>query len=381
MRIAIVGCGYVADYYIATLVNHPGLELAGVCDRDAERARVFAAHHRLRRYDSLEALLRDPAVALVANLTNPRSHFEVSRRALEAGKHVYTEKPLATDLADAQRLVELAEARGLLLSSAPCTVLGESAQTLWKALREGRIGTPRLIYAELDDGPVPLEDHGTWTSASGAPWPARDEFEVGCTLEHSGYALTWMTAFFGPALRVTASAHVLTPDKGVPLEVKTPDFTVASIEFASGIVARLTCGIFAALDRRLRVFGDAGILSVGDIWDFGAPVHLGTRTRLGLKAERHPRLARWVGLGPRRLPLVRRPRFRWSGRPANHIDFSRGIAELAEAAGEGRPPRLSARWSLHVNELALAIQHPDRHGCPRELHSTFTPMAPMPWAG
>jgi predicted dehydrogenase len=379
MRIAIVGCGYVADYYIATLPNHP-LELAGVFDRDPGRAERFATYHRLRRYSSLDEVLGDPSVELVVNLTNPRSHFEVSSAALMAGKHVYTEKPLATSLPEAERLVEMAESRGLLIGSAPCTVLGETAQTIWKALREKRIGTPRVAYAEMDDGPIPFEDHARWTSSSGAPWPAKDEFEVGCTLEHAGYYLTWLTAFFGPATTVTSFASVLLPDKGIPLDVRTPDFTVGVIQFASGMVARLTCGIFAAPDRRLRIFGDAGVLSTADSWNFGSPVFRSGRSHLDLKAEKHPRLARWVGLGPRRIPLVRRPSFRWSGRPANHIDFSRGIAELASAAKERRPARVSARWSLHVNELALAMQEPDRYGSPHTLRSTFDPMTPMPWA-
>jgi hypothetical protein len=155
---------------------------------------------------------------------------------------------------------------------------------------------------------------------------------------------------------------------------------VATIQFSSGVVARLTCGIFAPPDRRMRVFGDAGVLTTADTWSFGSPVLLGRRTRLGLKGVKHPRLAWWLRIGPRRLRPVRRPSFRWSGRPANHIDFSRGIAEMAAAATEKRPSRLSARWSLHVNELALAIQDPATYGCPREIRSTFAPMAPMPWA-
>lgn len=381
MRFAIVGCGFVADYYLSTLPNHPGLELVAAHDREPSRARALADRCRIRCPGSLEELLADPEVELVANLTNPSSHAAVSRAALQAGKHVYSEKPLATSLAEAEELVALAESRGLLLASAPCTVLGETAQTLWKALRDRSIGPPRLAYAEMDDGPIPLEPYRTWTSASGLPWPAKDEFEVGCTLEHSGYVLTWLTVFFGPALEVTSSAHVLLKDKGIAVDAVAPDFTVATITFASGMVARLTSGIFASPDRGLRIFGDQGVLSTPDTWDFAAPVHLLRRTRLGLKAEKHPRLARWVGLGPRRLPPVRRARFRWAGHPANHIDFSRGLAELAAAAGEGRQPRMSARWALHVNELALAIQEPGAYGSPRRLRSTFEPPAPMPWAG
>jgi len=146
-------------------------------------------------------------------------------------------------------------------------------------------------------------------------------------------------------------------------------------------VARLTCGIFATRDHRLRIYGNRGVLSVEDTWDFASPVYLGARTPLGLKAEKRPKLARWIGLGPRRLPLVRRPRFHWSGRPGNRIDFSRGIAEIAAAIRERRPSRLPARWALHVTELTLAIQQPNVAACRHVLRSAFAPLAPMPWAG
>jgi predicted dehydrogenase len=379
MRFAIVGCGFVADYYLRTLVNHPELELVGVFDRDPERARRFASFHRLHRYGSLEDLLGDDRVELVANLTNPRSHFRVSSAALEAGKHVYSEKPLAMSLVEAERLVDLAERRRLLIASAPCSVLGDTAQTIWKALRDGRIGTPRLAYAEIDDGPIPLLDYRSWKSDSGAPWPAQDEFEVGCTLEHAGYYVTWLTAFFGPALAVHSSAHVLMPDKGLPLDVVAPDFTVGTIEFASGTVARITCSIYGAHDHRLRIYGDAGVLSTAECWDYRSPVYLSRRTSLGLRLEKRPMLARWLGVGPRSLSLVRGPRFRWGGRGANRMDFSRGIADLAEAAKRGRPPRMSARWSLHINEIVLALQSADR--VPRRpIRTTFEPVAAAAWA-
>jgi predicted dehydrogenase len=380
MRFAIVGCGYVADLYLATLVNHPELQLTGVYDRVPERARAFAAFHEVHRYESLEQLLGDPQVELVANLTNPRSHFEISAAALHAGKHVYSEKPLATELDQAERLVALAESRGLLLTSAPCSVLGETAQTLWKALRDGRIGTPRLTYAEIDDGPIPLLGVGSWKSASGAPWPAKDEFEVGCTLEHAGYYLTWLTAFFGPVVRIRAFSHLTVPDKGLPLDVATPDFAVAGLEFRSGMVTRLTCSIFADHDHRLRIFGDQGVLSTDEAWNYGAAVRFAPRTRLALRAFRHPTLAAMVGLGPRRIRAVRGARFRSVRGGSSTMDFCRGVAELAAAVAERRPPRMSASWALHVNELTLAMQHPDELGSPRSVRSTFDPMDPMPWA-
>jgi predicted dehydrogenase len=381
MRIAIVGCGYVSDYYVVTLANHPELELVGVADRFVDRAERLAAFHRLPRvYPTLDRLLADPTVEAVVNLTNPRSHYEVSRAALEAGKHVYSEKPLAMTINEARELVACAEARGLQLAGAPCSLLGEAAQTLWKALRDGRIGQPRLAYAELDDGPIHLMGCDTWRSASGAPWPAQDELETGCTMEHAGYYLAWLLAFFGPARTVTAFATRIVSDRGIPLRRAAPDFSVGCVEFETGVVARLTCGLFGPHDHALRIIGDDGVLSLEECWDYGAPVLLSRRTRLGLKAEKHPTLARLTGLGPRRLRAVRPARFRWRTAGANRMDFSRGIAELAAAVRAGRPSRLHADFALHVNEVVLALSEPTEGGTPRRIESRFAPPEPMPWA-
>ncbi|MGA2449618.1 MAG: Gfo/Idh/MocA family oxidoreductase [Polyangiaceae bacterium] len=381
MRLAIVGCGFVADFYAKTLTNHPELELVGVFDRDAPRSRRYAALNGVREYASLDELLRDRSTEIVVNLTNPASHYAVSKAALDAGKHVYSEKPLSTTFSEAEQLVEIAERRGLELASAPCSVLGESAQTLWKALRDKRIGTVRLAYAELDDGPIHLMGYKKWRSDSGTPWPYKDEFEVGCTLEHAGYYVTWLAAFFGPARAVTSFAALTVPDKGVPLERQTEDFTVACIEFPEGVVARVTCSIFGSHDHRLRVFGDLGVLSVDDCWDYGSPVRFQKRTMIGIKAEKYPRAAEILGLGPRKVPMIRKPSFAFRTRGGgNRMDFARGIAEMAAAIQEKRASRMSARFGLHVNEIVLAIQNPRQMGSPRQLVTSFAPIAPTAWA-
>ena len=131
--------------YLRTLPNHPDLGLVGVTDLDPTVPGVCGLSWRPEiRYGGRPT--PDPRVELVLNFTNPRSHFVVTEACLEAGKHVYSEKPLAMELEQARTLVELAEARGLGLASAPCRVLGETAQTVWKALRErqARDGAPRL---------------------------------------------------------------------------------------------------------------------------------------------------------------------------------------------------------------------------------------------
>jgi predicted dehydrogenase len=380
MRVAFVGCGYVADFYAKTLANHPELELIGVMDRDQSRARRFAEWRGVPAFPSLADVVNDSRVDIIVNLTNPESHYEVTKAALDAGKHVFSEKPLSTSFPQAEELVALAEKKGLELAGAPCSILGETAQTLWAALRKGRIGKVRLVYAELDDGPIHLMGVEKWKSESGTPWPYKDEFEVGCTLEHAGYYVTWLVAFFGPAQSVTSFAALTIPNKGVKLDRATPDFSVACIEFAGGVVARLTCSIFATHDHAIRIFGDEGVLSVADCWDYGSPVYLQKRTRLGLKAEKHPRAARIVGLGPKEIPLLRKPRFAFRAKGANRMDLGRGVAEMAAAIEERRPSRMSARFALHVNEIVLAIQRPREMGSPRAMTSTFEPIAPATWA-
>ncbi|MFT3768662.1 MAG: Gfo/Idh/MocA family oxidoreductase [Minicystis sp.] len=380
MNIAVVGCGYVADLYLRTLPEHAEIRLAGVLDRDPVRAERLAARAGVRCYRSLEEVLDDGSVEIVVNLANPSSHHAISKAALLADKHVYSEKPLATSFPEAAELVTLAEERGLVLAGAPCSLLGETAQTMWKALRDGAVGKARLAYAELDDGPVHLMDYRSWRSDSGVPWPYVDEFEVGCTMEHAGYYLTWLCAFFGPARRVTSFASTIVPDKGVALCRESPDFSVACVDFANGVVARLTCSIFAPHDHGLRIVGDAGVLSTEECWDYGSPVYQSKRDRLGIRAEKHPRLARLVGLGPRRVPLARRPSRRIRAQGGNPMDFARGIAEVAASIRERRSCRLGARFALHVNEIVLAMASPAEMGSPRALVTTFDAVEPMPWA-
>ena len=375
MRIAIVGCGYVADYYMQSLPLYPVLELAAVVDRDAQRAAEFAAFHRLDcRRDSLQAVLADPSIALVLNLTNPDSHYEVSRSCLEAGKHLYSEKPLAMSFAEARTLYELAAQRGLQIASAPCNVLSETAQSMWRALRQRQVGGVRLVYAEMDDGLVHRMPYRKWFSSSGRQWPYKDEFEVGCTLEHAGYYVTWLTAFFGPAVSVTAFSSCLYPDKetDVPLAREAPDFSVACIRFADGVVARLTCSIVAPRDQHLRIFGDSGVLYTDYSWDYRRPVYI----RRMINIRRKMFLTPWRT----RVPLAGAGSYPASPRGTHKMHFCRGPAEMAQAIDTGRRSHLPADYCLHNNELVLAIQHALENATTYRMTPSFEPLQPLAWA-
>ena len=374
-NIAIVGCGFVADYYMETLRNHPELKLLAAMDCDAERANKFAQHHSIPIVHSLNELLEDNRVEIVLNLTNPRSHYEVSKASLEAGKHVYSEKPLAMKIEEAEELVNLAEEKKLYIASAPCNALGETAQTIWKALRENTIGKVRVVYAEMDDGMIHKKQYKKWFNSYGIPWPYKDEFEVGCTLEHAGYYLTWLTAFFGPAESLTAFSSCTIPDKETGIELEpsnSPDFSVACLKFASGVVARLTCSIVAPHDHHLKIVGDDGIMWTKDCWDYQSPVYIQRPLTIRRKTLINPIKQKY--------PLVKKDFSLPGFRRKKMMDYCRGVAEMAIAIEQQQPCRLSARYSLHVNEIVLAIQNPIFTGYPYKLKSSFEPMEPMPWA-
>lgn len=379
-RIGFVGCGYVADFYAQTLEFHPELHLCGVYDRRTERAEQYAKHYGVSAYRTYEEMLADPQLEIVVNLTNPRSHYAVSKQALEAGKHVYSEKPLAMEFDQAQELVKLAKAQGLYISSAPCSMLGESAQTVWRALREEVVGKPYLVYAELDDGLIHRGNYKNWITESGSPWPYIDEFETGCTLEHAGYYVTWLTAFFGPAKRVTSYAACVVKDKQTtePIAVETPDFSVGCLEFESGVVARVTCSIVVEHNHKLTIAGEEGTLTMDEAWDYRSPVYK-ERLKHNLRREKIPVISSLLGYGRQRIPMAKdpNPTYRRVMPPA---DFSKGVAELANAIAESRPCRLSADHALHVNEIVLTLQYPEKMGSPRTMQTTFPAIEPMDWA-
>ncbi len=365
MTVSIVGCGFVADLYMRSLAAYPDIQVAHVFDRDPERCKSFAAYWGVMACTCFEDVLQ--AGGLVLNLTNPAAHFDVTRACLEAGCHVYSEKPLAMSMQDAQALVDLAQAQGVMLASAPCSVLGEAAQTLAKAVREDVAGKVRLVYAELDDGFILQAPIGQWQSESGRIWPAEDEFSVGCTMEHAGYYLTWLIAMFGPVVRVMSGAAELVPDK--PGKDHAPDFSVGVLYFENDVVARLTCSIVASHNHEIRVFGDKGVLKLTKAWDNAAPVRFHRRHVLRRRLIEAP-----IG---RRIRISGQTHAKVKRFGAASMNFALGPVEMLSALHEGRDCRLSMAFALHLNEVTLALQN---GGGVHDMQTRCDVMEPMPWA-
>jgi predicted dehydrogenase len=353
LGIGIVGTGNIANGYANDALTHPEIRLVAATDLDVGRATAFAKAHRIRSHRTLDDLLADDEVDIVVNLTVHQAHYEVTKRALEADRHVYSEKPLTLRSSEARELVELAATQGLRLGCSPSTFLGEAQQTAAALIRSGRLGTVRAVYAEVNWGRIE-----TWHPAP-APF-----YDVGALVDVGVYPLTLVTTMLGRARSVRAWGWDLKPDRttvdGTPFRIGSPDLIVAALELESGPIVRLTASFYvgrpAKLTGSLEFHGDDGSLALGSFQDFDATVEVGE-----------------YGKTYQPVDLVR-PGFHGTA-------WARGVAEMAGAIAEGRPHRASGQQAAHVVEIleAAATSRTDG-GRPVEITSTFEPPALMPWA-
>jgi predicted dehydrogenase len=351
LRVAIVGCGNISRAYVETLQPYERVKLVGAMDLDRQRAEALASSFGGKVYPTLDAVLADDSVDAVLNLTIHHAHAEVTARSIEAGKHVHSEKPLALTHREAKELVELALHHGVRLSCAPITFLGEAQQTAWKLIREGRLGSVRVVYAEMNWGRIE-----SWHPAP-APF-----YEVGPLYDIGVYSLTLLTTFFGPARSALGYGRIVNGKRvagdGAPFQVVTPDFVVGLVEFANGTIARLTTNFYVARETKqkgIEFHGDLGSLYLESPQRFDAALEV---------AEFGGRYTP--------VPLLRLP---YRG-----TEWGRGVAELADAIAEKRPQRATGEQGAHVVEILEAIAVSGTNGRPIQISSDFEPPAPFEWA-
>jgi predicted dehydrogenase len=250
VKVSIVGCGSIAERY-------------------ADCIRALAAAFDVRQYGTLAELLADETVDVVVNITVPEAHAPVTAAALEAGKHVHSEKPIALRHDEALELVELARRVDRRLSSSPATLLGEAQQTAWKLVRDGAVGDVRVVYADANWGRIE-----SWHPSPQALYAVGPLVDVGV------YPPTNLTAMFGPVRRVTAYGTAVEPERvtlsGDTFTLSASDFIVSVLELER-VVARLTTTFWVRHGRQrgMEFHGpDGRALHLTSFQEFNARVEL-----------------------------------------------------------------------------------------------------------
>ncbi len=355
MKVGMVGAGNISGIYLKNFKEvFKDVELVAVCDLIRERAeKAQQANDIPKLYDTMEELFADPEIDIVLNITRPYQHYAVSKAALLAGKHVYSEKPLGADLAEGEELVRLAAEKGLTIGGAPDTFMGAGIQTCRKLIEEGLIGTPV-------GGRFVMASHGVES------WHTDPDFYYqrggGPLLDMGPYYLTAMINLLGGIKEVSGysntahSTRLITaePHVGEIIQVNTPTHYEAFITLESGLrVSMLTSfDIYKSKQPMIEIYGTKGTLLVPDPNCFGGPIEFYD----GEKKE-------WI-----ELPLE-----------FDYAENSRclGLDDLAKALEDGRPGRTTSRQTFHVLEAMCGIMKSAETGKPYVMTSRFEREAPM----
>jgi len=342
IRVGVVGCGGVLWSYgaaLRVLIESKQAAIVAMSDIDPARGPIMQKNYGPVRFSTrYEDVVSDDEVDLVLILTSPDVHGEVAIAALEAGKHVLVEKPMAGSLEEAARMVRVARERGLHLVCAPHTILSHTFQVMWKRLRAGEIGDvclARARYGEADLG---------W-----GKWRFTDVPGSGPLFECGVYNVATLAGLLGPATRVIAMGGIAVPeielDTGA-LAVERPDTTQLLIDFGGRAYATIATGywMWGARGPAIELYGTAGAMQMlGEDW------------------------------APRGHELLRAGSPAWEFHPEQDPawHWTDGLPQLVETIRTGGEPLTTPEFAYHVQEIMVRGEESIASGEPRAVESTF----------
>jgi predicted dehydrogenase len=332
-KIGIIGCGNISGTYLGNAKMFNAFEVTAVADLDLERAKAKAQEFGVAHACTVQDLLAMDDVELIINLTIPAAHGDLGLEILNAGKHVYNEKPLAIELAQAKAMLELARSKNLRVGCAPDTFMGAGLQTARAFIDGGGIGQP-------------VGAHLMFIARGPERWHPDPEFffkrGAGPLFDMGPYYITAMVHLYGPIKRVNALARATLAErtvgsgakKGQKITVETPTHVVAGLEFESGPIANLTISFDAVPGSapNIELYGVDGALTVNDPNMFSG--HL--RSNDGN--------APWSMGEWRDLPITR---------PYSENARGVGVADLLMAIDQNRPHRASGDLAYHALDRVL----------------------------
>jgi predicted dehydrogenase len=349
VNVGVVGCGVVAREYLESSRVFPTFDVIACADADTDRAEAFAETHALERF-AVDELLAADRIDVILNLTPPAAHAAVVEATLDAGKHSYTEKPLALSVDAGRALLEQAATAGLRIGCAPDTFLGSAYGLARRVIERGDIGVPIGATAQmLTGGPENWHPNAEFFYRAGG----------GPLLDIAPYYLTALVALLGPisaasgfgATPTVERELVAGPRAGESFATEVPTHVVAALRFASGALATITVSFEtpSRYESGMVIHGTERSLQLPDANKFGGDVML-----------RSPRSG-WEPLAYEApTPLERR---------------GIGLHDLVEAAHDGRPHRASGELALHVLEATLAVLRSAEEGTTVAVGSLPVPTA------
>jgi predicted dehydrogenase len=344
--VIIVGCGYAADFYVSNIRSYKNLNIVGCVDRDVERLRTFSSHYAFDSYSSLSEALEAKNADIIINITNPEEHADVSLEALEMGVSVYSEKPLTLSTRESLKLMHIADQNKCIITSAPSLLLNPPFIKVVELLRAGLIGDIKIIKSAIHEGPVHQMRFDKWISCSGAPWPAKNEFEVGCGFEHGSYVLDMVLALMGTPNNLKYSSALIYPQK-VVTESPAIDWMDITLEYPDSRKAKIELSIVESEDHSFRIIGDKGELIIEDVWMANSPIILKYSPKGGVaRPSQHFSLCTTVH------PQTIERRYE----DTHFIDQAAGIWDLAVSMHFELPPLLNIRRSIEsINVIETVV--------------------------
>ncbi|MDW9571706.1 gfo/Idh/MocA family oxidoreductase [Sinorhizobium meliloti] len=330
LGIGIIGCGNISSAYLKAMAAFPILDIRGIADLNRSLAEERAAEFKVEARNVAD-LLADPSIELIVNLTVPKAHVTVAMQALEAGKHTYSEKPLATDFADGHKLVAMAREKGLRIGAAPDTFLGGSHQTARAIVDSGVLGTP-------------VGGTATFMCPGHERWHPNPDFYYdvggGPMLDMGPYYITDLVNLLGPVSKVAGFATAARKERTITSEarngeripVRVPTHVAGIMAFENGAVVQIGMSFDVAGHRHvpLELYGTEGTLIVPD------PNHFGGQIELLKKGGAFEQTA--------------------TSEPYADGNYrSIGVADMAHAIRSGRPHRANGDFALHVLEVMEAF--------------------------
>jgi predicted dehydrogenase len=346
IRVGLIGCGSVSGQYLPHLTKSEYAEVVSLCDIKPERAKRAAEEYKVANwYPHIDQMLKGVPFDLLVNTTDMQEHGRLNKIAIQAGKNIWCEKPLANTYEEGRDLVDLAQKKGVRIWGAPAVVNSPQFEFMAKQIADGKLG--KIATA-----------HGHY-GHEGPGWSAFFYEKNGGSLPDLGvYNIATITGLFGPAKSVVAMTNIITPTRKVEdkgnVTVEAEDNAHVLFEHHSGVLSHIQSGF--------NYFDPYGHEGTGQ--------ERPTISIYGKEANMHLIGYDWKPFGVDMATMKNPATKRYATDPGTYV-WQEGASNICECMATGKEPRINVEHSLHVLEIIEAARKSQEKGSRIALKSTF----------